>query len=403
MWLLEFLYLMTTFFIAWTLFGYYIFVWFVGLFRQSPVPAFPDEWPMMSVVVLCCNEQTKILTKLENLRRLDYPRDRLEVIFADGCSDDSTVALLSAHIEPDGVFRVVNCPQRGRTVQVNHVLPYLKGDIIVNTDVDALLAPDALKWMAAEFASDPGTWVVGAYCRPGDALEIERYYWDAQNKGRLMETAARTSSIVIGGCYGFRRPLLSSFPEESLADDAYVAFFASRRRLRTVYSRYVTAIETRNPSSYAEFLPHKFRKSNAFLRESLRFLYWLPEMEPFGKTMLMTHMGQQLLLPWALLFWIVIANVLLTLSRIDVVLYGVAALIVLFAMTNRVFAWVKLPDGLRRYSLLTMVKGYLVMNLIMLVTGLSYLFFKQGPDPYRIADVPDSPHATHPSGIREVA
>lgn len=378
MWLLEFLFFAMTLLLGWTLFGYLLLIWFVGLFRRRETPVFPTSWPMISVVVPCYNEEGQIIAKMKDIRGLDYPQDRLEVVFADGGSSDRTSELLIAAIGQDEPFRVVRCPRSGKINQLNYVLPQLRGEVIVNTDADARLSPDALKWIAAEFATEPNVYVVGAYCRPADTIEVEKYYWDAQNKGRFLESDAQTSSIVIAQCYAFRRELLNAFPEDVVADDIYVAFLANTLGFRTVYSHHAMAVETRGPNSYAEFLPHKFRKSNAFLRESLRFLYRLPEMSPFCKVMLITRIAQQLLLPWALLWWIVIAGVLVTLFRFDIVALAAAFLVIFLILTSNIFNRVKLPDGPRRYSLITVIKGYILTNMIMLATGLSYPFFRQG-------------------------
>ncbi|MBI4790102.1 MAG: glycosyltransferase [Chloroflexi bacterium] len=385
MWLLEFLFFAMTLLIGWTLFGYLLYLWFAGLFRAKKMLRIPKtNLPRLSVIVPCYNEQEQILAKLDDLRRLVYPRDMLEVIFADGDSTDGTVACLTAAIQPDDACRVIRCPRRGKVHQLNHVLPMLRGEIVVNTDVDARLAPDALQWIAATFAIAPEIWVVGAYCRPADGLAIEQYYWDSQNKGRLLESDAQTASIVIAQCYAFRRELLAAFPEDVVADDVYAAFLANTLGYRTIYSRRATAIETRTPQDISQFVPHKFRKSNAYLRESLRFLYRLPEMSPFCKMMLTTRVVQQLLLPWAIIFWMLIAGVLLTLFRFDVVIFGALFLFVLLLLTNRVFAWMPLPEGARRYSLATILVGYALTMAIMLTTGVSYPFFRQGSSYARV-------------------
>jgi cellulose synthase/poly-beta-1,6-N-acetylglucosamine synthase-like glycosyltransferase len=380
MWLLEFLFFGMTLLIGWGTFGYILMIWFVALFRARPVPSFPSQWPSISVVIPCYNEEKEIVAKLEDCRKLDYPADCLEVVFADGGSTDHTLQILSDAIRKEEKIRVVPCPRRGKIQQLNHVLPQLKGELIVNTDVDARLSADALKWLAAEFAVSSDVAVVGAYCRPDRPLDIEDYYWAAQNKNRFLESDVHSSSIVIAQCYAFRRALLPAFPEDVVADDIYVAFLATTLGRRVVYSRQVMAVETRTPVSYREFIPHKFRKSNAFLRESLRFLYRLPEMGRFCKIMLITRICQQLLLPWALIFWMLLGGVLATLFRYDIVCLVLATVLILFLFTSRIFAIVKLPDGPHHHSLLTTIKGYFLVTMIMLVTGLSYPFYQQGSD-----------------------
>ena len=387
MWLLLFLFFITTFIIGWFFFGYFILIWCIGLLRKKKDPEIPSALPVISLVVPCLNEEKQIIAKLDNVRALSYPRELLEVVFVDGGSSDRTVESLSAALKEGEPYRIVKYPSSGKISQLNYILPQLKGEIIVNTDVDALLSADALMWIAAEFSSGEDILVVGAYSMPVDTIiEIERYYWSSQNKGRLLETDAMSSSIVVAPCYAFRKALLGAFPEDVVADDIYVAFLAHARGGRVIYSRKATATETRGPKGYEEFLPHKFRKSNAFLRESLRFLYLLPEMNLFCKMMFIARVSQQLILPWALLFWFMLAGALLTMFRFDMVIFALILLLGLFAITSNIFSSIKLIDGRQRQSIFVAINGYFLTLFIMLATGLSYPFFKQGSNYARIKD-----------------
>ena len=116
--------------------------------------------------------------------------------------------------------------------------------------------------------------------------------------------------------------------------------------------------------------------------------------------MFITRTAQQLLLPWALAFWLVVAGVLINLFRFDVVITGAAFLILLLMCTNLVFAWVSLPDGPHHYPISVVIKGYLLTNIIMLATGLSYPFFRQGSS-YQRVKIPtprvDTPLEAEPS------
>ncbi|MBU1997326.1 MAG: glycosyltransferase, partial [Candidatus Omnitrophica bacterium] len=335
------------------------------------------DFPMMSLIIPCYNEQDNILEKLKDTRNLEYPKEQLEIIFADGGSEDNTLSLLKKSINEDENIRVINCPKKGKINQVNHVLPGLKGEIIVNSDTDSRLDKLALKWLATEFSVADDIYVVGAYCYPADTIKVEKYYWSAQNRFRLIETDARSSSIVIAQCYAFRKTLLKAFPDDVIADDIYIAFLANSFKKRTIYSRYAKAIETRVPKNYSEFIPHKFRKSNAFLRESLRFLYKLPEMGNFCKVMLLTRISQQLLLPCTLLFWFLLAGTLMTLFRFDLVFFSIIFLSVLLILTSKIFSTVILPEENYKPSIKTIIEGYAITNLILIATGVSYLFYRQ--------------------------
>lgn len=395
MWLLILFFVLITLVVSWVLFLYFVVFWFAGLLNRREEPVFPDEWPRLSVVVPCYNEAGRILDKLKNVREIDYPRDRIEVVFADGGSTDGSDSELEAAITPGEPFRVVRCPAGGKINQLNHVFPALSGEIIVNSDADADLAKDALKNIAAEFAASGRVGVVGAYCRPAaDAIPVEAYFWASQNKGRFLESDAGSASIVVAACYAFRRGLMERFPEDVVADDVYVAMLANTLGFRSVYSRRALSVETRTPQSYSQFLPHKFRKSNAYLREYLRFIYRLPEMPFIVKVMFMTRTAQQLFMPAAIVVWLLIAGALLTMFRFDIVVIFTAYLLFLFVATSAVFSFVRLPEGKPRYSFGTVIAGYVLTLLILLATGISYAWFRQGSSYAKL----DSPGA---SGRRE--
>ena len=387
MWLLTFLFVVITLLLAWMLFGYFAFLWTLGTFRQEQRPKWPDRWPRMSVVVPCYNEAANIAEKLENLRALDYPKDQLEIVFVDGGSDDGTVDILRQAIGENDPIRVEVSPRGGKIAQINHVLPSLSGEIVVNTDADAEMASDALRWIAARFDDNPRMGVVGAYCMPRGGLDLEEYYWDSQNRARLMESDARSSSIVVAPCYAFRRELLDAFPDDVVADDIYIAFHAHARHYRVVYSREALAWETRCPETTEAFIPHKFRKSNAYLRETLRFLYLLPDMGPMCRIMLLTRIAQQLMLPWALISWAIVAGAMLTLWRWDLAGMATAFLAAMFLITSRLFKSVGVPEAGRshaRHGLSCMVRGYALTLSIMLTSALTYPFYRQGSSYARI-------------------
>ena len=160
MWLLILIFLIVTAILGWTMFGYFIFVWFLGLLRSKTEPVPPASWPMVTIIIPCFNEEGQILSKIKNTQKLEYPKDRMEVILADGGSDDGTVRLLTDAVRDDEHVRIIHCSQPGKIHQLNEALSLAHGEIIVNTDVDAQLSVDTIQWIAAEFARADDVWVV---------------------------------------------------------------------------------------------------------------------------------------------------------------------------------------------------------------------------------------------------
>ena len=389
MWVLTSFFVLMTIALAWLCAVYFIALRFAGILRRRPAAADPSalsELPFLSIIVPCFNEVDRIEAKLDNLLACDYPSNRMEIVFADGGSDDGTVERLNRIIPFDAPVRTVGCPRSGKIQQLNHVLPLLTGDLVVNTDADAVLKPDALRQIVCEFAADESVAVVGAYSYSTSSTWRDRCFWDSQNRSRLIETDAGSSSIVIATCYAFRRSLMERFPVDVVADDVYIGFLANSLGRRVIYSRAAIVEETRGPRSISEFMSHKFRKNNAFLRESLRFIYRLPEMSGFCKLMTLTRVSQQLLLPWAAMFWSLLALTLLTMGRFDLLLIGSASLALAIMIARQAFRSVDVPAGTAaRYGLIAEGQVFLETIFVLFAAALSYPFFRQGSCYSRLA------------------
>jgi glycosyltransferase involved in cell wall biosynthesis len=69
-----------------------------------------SELPLVSVVVPCRNERRYIGPCLDALLAMDYPHDRLEILVADGMSDDGTRDVLAAYAARNPIVRVLDNP-----------------------------------------------------------------------------------------------------------------------------------------------------------------------------------------------------------------------------------------------------------------------------------------------------
>jgi hypothetical protein len=165
-----------------------------------------------------------------------------------------------------------------------------------------------------------------------------------------------------------------------IADDIYVAFLSCCNDKKTIYCSEAAVIEERTPQSIRDFLPHKFRKANAFLRTSLRFIYRLPDMSPLFKIIFITRIFQQLFLPWLLILWVILAGSLVTLRpfpRYDVVIAGILWIFINFITCGMIYRFIKLPGIDRKtYGFFTMVAGLCLTMFILVATGISYPFHK---------------------------
>ena len=117
--------------------------------------------PFFSIVIPTYNRPVELTVCLRGLLRLDYPKDRLEVIVVD----DGGAVLLDRIVAP---FReplhltLIRQENAGATTARNTGAAAAKGNFLVFTDDDCEFAPDWLKSLAARFHASPRAMVGGA-------------------------------------------------------------------------------------------------------------------------------------------------------------------------------------------------------------------------------------------------
>lgn len=102
------------------------------------------ETPFVSVVMPIRNEAGFIQRSLGAVLAQDYPPDRIEVLIADGMSDDQTRAMIAAMPGTDRV-RVIDNPGRIQAIGLNLIIPQARGEIILRVDGHTILALDYVR------------------------------------------------------------------------------------------------------------------------------------------------------------------------------------------------------------------------------------------------------------------
>ncbi|HKS80454.1 MAG TPA: glycosyltransferase family 2 protein [Candidatus Acidoferrales bacterium] len=111
---------------------------------QSPARK-PEELPLVSVILPVRNEEKAIARVLDSVRLQDYPRDKMEVIVADGMSVDQTrrIVLLAAAKDPR--IRLVDNPRQIMAAGFNAGLHIARGEVIVMLGGHTELSPNYLR------------------------------------------------------------------------------------------------------------------------------------------------------------------------------------------------------------------------------------------------------------------
>jgi glycosyltransferase involved in cell wall biosynthesis len=131
--------------------------------RPEQMPMTEGSLPFVSIVMPVRNEADFIERTIQCILNNDYPAGQMEVIVADGCSDDGTQAIIERIANRDS--RVILLENAGRIVStgLNMGLRASKGDIFIRIDGHAEIPPDFIRNSVKCLLNHPDAWIVGGY------------------------------------------------------------------------------------------------------------------------------------------------------------------------------------------------------------------------------------------------
>ncbi len=148
----------------------------------------PRMRPIVSIIVPCYNEQDTIGSLLGAVAAQTYPRERIEVVIADGMSQDGTRAAIAAFGEnhPGLALRVLENAKRTIPSSLNLAMQEARGDFIIRLDAHSIPIPEYVERCVRDLESGKGSNVGGVWIiRPGA-------------KGRIAEGIAAAAGHPLG-------------------------------------------------------------------------------------------------------------------------------------------------------------------------------------------------------------
>jgi biofilm PGA synthesis N-glycosyltransferase PgaC len=241
--------------VAYAYFGYAIWLWLQARVRRRSVlqSSVPRD---VSIIIAARNEEKNLPAKLENLRRLDYPIDRIQIVIASDGSTDGTADILNRHSED--LVSVVLTESRGKANALNQAVKHSTGEILVFLDVRQSVDASAVSALVSRFA-DPEIGAVSGELvltsslgEPSpDALGI---YWKIEKAVRRLESETGSVVGVTGAIYAIRRDLYAEIPQGTILDDVFVPMCVARMGKRVVFQPSAIARDQVSSEKNKEFL-----------------------------------------------------------------------------------------------------------------------------------------------------
>ena len=230
---LQIIFWLSVFAIAWTYFGYFLFLKLAALFYSKNV-AQKEYYPRVSHIITAYNEEKLIGNKIENCLTATYPRDKLKIIIASDGSTDNTESIIRSY-GSQGVHLMANASRRGKHYCQGQAIAIADGEILVFSDATTFLKEDAISRITRNFADQNVGCVSGKDMTrdSGSGSAGEDAYVRYEMKLRTLESLIGNLVGVSGCFFAIRKSLCGTwFP--NLSSDFYLPILTHMNGYRVV-------------------------------------------------------------------------------------------------------------------------------------------------------------------------
>ena len=237
------------FLVFYTYLGYGILLWMLVKVREAVRPAlrrdFPADPPEVTLLIAAYNEQDVVAGKMANCLALNYPADRLRIMWITDGSTDRTGELLAAY---PGVTVLHDARRGGKTAALNRALEFIRTPLVVFTDANTMLNPEAVREIVRCF-EDPQVGCVAGEKRVAGtdrtgAAATEGLYWKYESRLKELDYRLHSAVGAAGELFAVRRELWQTLPEDTLLDDFVCSMLIAAQGCKIAYCKDAYALET---------------------------------------------------------------------------------------------------------------------------------------------------------------
>lgn len=249
--------------VVYTYLGYALILGLVvklkALFKKKPASNQGYE-PSVTLVIPAYNEEDFIAEKARNSLELEYPKEKLRILFITDGSTDRTVEILQ---DISGVEVSHSERRAGKSAAENRAMTLVKSPIVIFCDANTYLNKACVRYIVRHYTDATVGAVSGekrVMSQEADAASAagEGLYWRYESTIKRWESGFYTVVGAAGELISFRSELVQDLEEDTILDDFIQSTRICEQGYRVVYEPEAYAAETAS-DNVGEELKRKIR------------------------------------------------------------------------------------------------------------------------------------------------
>lgn len=236
--------------------------------------------PEVTLMICAFNEEEIIREKMENIRQLDYPKDKLCVMWVTDGSNDHSNEILSEY--KDEITLVFSPERRGKAAAMQHGLQINKAEFVVFTDANTMLNAGSIKeivrlFMRSDVGCVSGEKRVAARKEGQVAAEGEGIYWKYESTLKRWDSELYSAMGAAGELFAVRMSVYKEAPSNALLDDFMISMLILQQGYKIAYTSEAYAAEYGSAN-----MEEESKRKRRIAAGGLQSIWWLRSlMNPF--------------------------------------------------------------------------------------------------------------------------
>ena len=382
---LEIIFWISLFLIFYTYMGYGVLLWVIVKLKERfgkkhPSPALPTDkdLPELTLFIAAYNEEGIVDEKMANCLALDYPPEKLHILWVTDGSTDNTNQRLAQWPRAHVLFQPL---RMGKTAALNRGMREVKTPYVVFTDANTLLSRESLKNIVQAFNNPKVGCVAGekrisTEDKADAAGGGEGLYWRYESALKDLDARLYSATGAAGELFAIRTELYEAMKADTLLDDFILSLRIVMRGYTIAYRRDAYAMES-GSANIGEEQKRKVRIAAGGLQSIARLLSLL---NPFKYGVFTFQYVSHRVLRWTvtpiLLFALLPLNTVLLFSPERPLLYAILWLLqALFYLAG---SWGNYLAGRHIKNKILFVPYYFLFMNANVLRGFIYLYRRKG-------------------------
>lgn len=234
--------------------------------------------PAVTLIVTAYNEEVVLEQKIANTLNIDYPADKLHIIFITDGSGDTSLQLVREHPR---LISLHQAERKGKYAAIKRAMRTVTTPIVIFSDANTMLNASCIKNIVPHYTDKSVGGVAGEkkisrHKNISAVGEAEGIYWKYESMLKKLDADLNTVTGAAGELFSIRTSLFKEISDDLILDDFVISMQVCLQGYRIAYEPTAFAIELPSATLEAEE-KRKVRisagayQSIGYLKECLHF------------------------------------------------------------------------------------------------------------------------------------